>query len=86
MTELYDSNHQLICACDDLRAVRTIVSMAEEHGEEKEVLSVVRRVLDPIIDDIQDSIETIDEALIRLRKEQVLEPGGGEASCSAGMI
>ena len=77
MTELYDTNHLLICACDDLRAVQTLVLMAEEHGDEKQVLAVTRRTLESIIDDIQEVIEDIDEALIKMRKEHVHQDGSG---------
>ena len=83
MTELYDSNHQLICACGDLRAIQTLVIMAEEHGDEKEFLAVIRRALDPIIDDIQETIDTIDETLIRVRKEHVQQDGSGVSSETA---
>ena len=71
MDDIYDSNQQLIRACDDLRAIRAMVSMAEDHGNEKETLAMTRRALEPIIDDIQEAINTIDEALIRLRKKEI---------------
>ncbi len=71
MDDIYDSNQQLIRACDDLRAIQVIASMAEDHGNEKETLAMTRRALEPIIDDIQEAINTIDEALIRLRKKEI---------------
>ena len=77
MDNIYNSNQQLIGACDDLRAIQAMISMAEDHGNEKETLAVTRRALEPIIDDIQDSIEIIDEALIRMRKEHVQQDGPG---------
>ena len=69
METIYDSNQQLIYSCDDLRAIQEIITMAEDHGNEKETLAVVRRALEPIIDDIQETIDTIDESLAKMRKE-----------------
>lgn len=71
MNDIYESNQKLICACDDLRALRAILLSAEEHGNTTEIIAVARRALDPIINDIQQAIDTIDESLIRMKKEHV---------------
>lgn len=80
MNDIYDSNQKLVRACDDLRAVKAIISAVEDHPEdtaEKAVLAVTRRALEPIIDDIQEVIDTIDNALIRMKKEHVQQGGSG---------
>ena len=61
-----DSNQQLKFACEDLQAIQAVILVAEDHPEyanEHEMLIVVRRALAPIITDIQDAINAIDEEL-----------------------
>jgi hypothetical protein len=56
---IYDSNQQIKFICEDLKAVQSVTTMAEDH----EVLIVVRRALDPIISGLQKATKSIDEAL-----------------------
>ena len=61
-----DSNQLLKIACEDLQALQAVILAAEDHPEyvnEHEMLIVVRRALAPIITDIQDAINAIDEEL-----------------------
>ena len=61
-----DSNQLLKFACEDLQALQAAILAAEDHPEyanEHEMLIVVRRALAPIITDIQDAINAIDEEL-----------------------
>ena len=56
---IYDSNQQIKFICEDLKAVQSVTMMAED----REVLIVVRRALDPIISGLQKATKSIDEAL-----------------------
>lgn len=61
-----DSNQLLKFAREDLQALQAVILAAEDHPEyanEHEMLIVVRRALAPIITDIQDAINAIDEEL-----------------------
>ena len=65
-TEIQDNNQLLKFACEDLRAVQTVITMAEDHpvyDSGHETLIVVRRALDPIISDIQEAVDNTDKAL-----------------------
>ena len=60
-----DDSNQLL-KIEDLQALQAVILAAEDHPEyanEHEMLIVVRRALAPIITDIQDAINAIDEEL-----------------------
>ena len=64
--KINDSNQLVKIACEDLQAIQAVILVAEDHPEyanEHEMLIVVRRALAPIITDIQDAINAIDEEL-----------------------
>lgn len=64
--KIYDRNQLIKFACEDLRAIQTVITMAEDHpvySNDHEALIVVRRALDNIIKDIQDATNGIDEEL-----------------------
>ena len=65
MTEIQDNNQLLKFACEDIRAVQTVITTAEDHpvyDSGHETLIVVRRALEPIINDIQEAVDNIDKA------------------------
>ena len=66
MTEIQDNNQLLKLACEDLRAVQTVITTVEDHpvyDSDHDTLIVVRRALGPIISDIQEATDNIDKAL-----------------------
>lgn len=64
--ELADSNTQLNIICNDLKAIRTVIATVngeEDVSCEREILMVVLRALEPIINDVEDVIQSIDKEL-----------------------
>ena len=70
--KLDDSKNLLRLACDDLEALRLVALMADREGNwtnEREMLSVTARALEPIIADIREAIESIEDELIKAKEE-----------------
>ena len=64
--EICDSSSQLKAVCEDLKAIRSVlltVSDHEEYDNAVHALRVIDRALGPIIDDIQEAVDTIDKSL-----------------------
>ena len=64
--KLQDSTTQLRFICEDLQAVQTVIATIE--GEEaisceRETLTVVMRALEPIIQDVEKVIQTLESEL-----------------------
>lgn len=61
-----DSFQQIKTAFEDLQAIPTVIAMAEGHpvySSDHETLIVVRRALEPIINDMQEAVDIIDGEL-----------------------
>lgn len=61
--KLQDSFQQIKIALEDLQAIPTVIAMAEDHpvySNDHEALIVVRRALEPIINDMQEAVDIID--------------------------
>ena len=74
MTEIQDNNQLLKFACEDLRCIQSLILTVTDHPEYAnayEVLKVIDRALHSIVDDIQETIDSIDAALIKEKKENV---------------
>ena len=59
-----DSRNLLRFACEDLKALKTVVQVVEDQKDwpnEREMLSVVLRALDSIISDFEEGIDSITE-------------------------
>ena len=72
MTEIQDNNQLLKFACEDLRAIQTVITTVEDHpvyDSDHDTLIVVRRALGPIISDIQEAVDNIDKALKETKKD-----------------
>ena len=66
MIKLDDSKNLLRSACDDLESLRAVVLMADREdclSVEGDILPVTARALIPIIADIREAIEGIEEEL-----------------------
>ena len=64
--KIQDSFQQIKSAFEDLQAIPTVIVMAEDHpfySSEHETLIVVRRALEPIINDMQEAVDIIDGEL-----------------------
>lgn len=64
--KIQDSFQQIKTALEDLQAIPTVIAMAEDHpvySNDHETLIVVRRALEPIINEMQESIEIMDGEL-----------------------
>lgn len=64
--EFQDSFQQIKSAFEDLQAIPTVIAMVEDHpvySNYHETLIVVRRALEPIINEMQKSIEIMDGEL-----------------------
>ena len=64
--EICDSRSQLKVACEDLKAIRSVLLTVSDHDEYDNAayaLRVIDRALRPIIHDIQEAIEMIDKSL-----------------------
>lgn len=63
---IYDSNQLIKFCCEEIMAIHSVILVAEDHTEyanEHEVLMVVRRALEPIIDDMGKAYTAIYEEL-----------------------
>lgn len=61
-----DSRNLLRFACEDLIALKSVVQVVEDQKDwpnEREMLMVVLRALDPIIRDIQEVVDSISTEL-----------------------
>ena len=68
MTDIQDNNQLLKFACHDLRGIQSMILTVTDHPEYAnayEILGVIDRALNSIIDDIQESIDSIDKALLK---------------------
>lgn len=75
--KIHDSNQMIKFCCEELRAIQSVIQVAEEHTEyanEHETLIVVRRALEPIIGDIEEAYNAIDEELEHEGKDQHPRP------------
>lgn len=64
--KIQDSLQQIKTALEDLQAISTVIVMAEDqpvYSSDHKTLIVVRRVLEPIINDMKESIEIMDGEL-----------------------
>ena len=64
--KIQDSFQQIKTALEDLQAIPTVIAMAEDHpvySNDHETLIVVRRALEPIINEMQESIVIMDGEL-----------------------
>ena len=64
--KIQGSFQQIKFAFEDLQAIQTVIVMAEDHpvySNDHEALIVVRRALEPIINDIQEAVSIIDGEL-----------------------
>ena len=58
--KLQDSFLQIKTALEDLQAIPTVIAMAEDHpiySSDHENLIVVRRALEPIINEMQEAVD-----------------------------
>ena len=70
--EIHDSNQLIRFSCEELRAIRSVLLTVEDHpeyGNEHEMLVIVRKILEPIIGDMQKATSTIEEALRVVQQE-----------------
>lgn len=70
--KIQDSFQQIKIALEDLQAIPTVIAMAEDHpvySNDHEALIVVRRALEPIINDMQESIEVLDGELKSVQQD-----------------
>ena len=66
MTDIQDNNQLLKFACEDLRGVQSLLLTVTDHPEYAnayQVMGVIDRALSSIVDDLQEAIDNIDEAL-----------------------
>lgn len=64
--KIQDGFQQIKIAFEDLQAIPTVIAMAEDHpvySNDHEALIVIRRALEPIINDMQEAIEIMDGEL-----------------------
>ena len=64
--EICDSRSQSKVACEDLKAIRSVLLTVSDHDEYDNAayaLRVIDRALGPIIDDIQEAIDTIGKSI-----------------------
>ena len=74
MTEIQDNNQTLKFACEDLRGVQSLILTVTDHPEYAnayQVMNVIDRALSSIVNDMQEAIDNIDEALSK--KEQSVQ-------------
>ena len=74
MTDIQDNNQLLKFACEDLRGVQSLLLTVTDHPEYAnayQVMSVIDRALSSIVNDMQEAIDNIDEALSK--KEQSVQ-------------
>ena len=68
MTEIQDKTQLLKFTCEDLKSIQSLILTVTDHPEYAnayEILGVIDRALNSIIDDIQESIDSIDKALLK---------------------
>ena len=68
MTEIQDKTQLLKFACEDLKSIQSLIFTVTDHPEYAnayEILGVIDRALNSITDDIQESIDSIDKALLK---------------------
>ena len=68
MTEIQDKTQLLKFACEDLKSIQSLILTVTDHPEYAnayEILGVIDRALNSIIDDIQESIDSIDKAFLK---------------------
>ena len=66
MTDIQDNNQLLKFACEGLRGVQSLILTVTDHPEYAnayQVMGVIDRALSSIVDDLQEAIDNIDEAL-----------------------
>ena len=66
MTDIHDNNQLLKFACEDLRGVQSLILTVTDHPEYAnayQVMGVIGRALNSIVNDMQEAIDNIDEAL-----------------------
>ena len=64
--KIQDGFQQINIAFEDLQAIPPVIAMAEDHpvySNDHEALIVIRRALEPIINDMQEAIEIMDGEL-----------------------
>lgn len=69
---IQDSLQQIKFVLEDLRAIQTVIVMAEDNTvctNEHETLMVLRRALDPIVGDLQEATDAIDCELKNIEKD-----------------
>lgn len=74
ITDIQDNNQLLRFACEDLRGVQSLILTVTDHPEYAnayQVMSVIDRALNSIVNDIQEAIDNIDGALSE--KEQSVQ-------------
>ena len=65
-TDIQDNNQLLKFACEDLRGVRSLILTVTDHPEYAnayQVMCVIDRALNSIVNDMQEAIDNIDDAL-----------------------
>ena len=68
--KIEDSRFLIKYACEDLRSLRSVLQSLQNRADcpdSQDVLAVVIRVLDPIIEDIRKAVDTIGGELERER-------------------
>ena len=66
MTDIQDNNQLLKFACEELRSMQYLILTVTDHPEYAnayQVMGVIDRALNSIINDMQEAIDNIDEAL-----------------------
>ena len=74
MTEIQDNNQLLKFACEDLRCIQSLILTVTDHPEYAnayEILNVIDRALGSIVNDIQETINSIDAEIIKKKEENV---------------
>ena len=64
--KLQDGFQQVRIALEDLKAIPTVIAMAEDHpvySSDHETMIVVRRALVPIINEMKEAVDIIDGEL-----------------------
>ena len=70
--KIEDSRFLIKYACEDLRSLRSVLQSLQNQADcpdSQDVLAVVIRVLDPIIEDIRKAVDTIGGELERERSD-----------------
>ena len=70
--KIQDGFQQIKIAFEDLQAIPTVIAMAEDHpvySNDHEALIVIRRALEPIINDMQEAFEIMDGELKSVQQD-----------------